>query len=93
MHLAIAVAVELHEDQVPNLHIAPALATELAINVALVGSRRAHVVMDLAAGTAGAGVSHLPEIFLHAAFVDAFFGDANVLPELHGVDITSNVSR
>ena len=64
IQLACRVPVELHEHQIPDLDIASAVAAERAIGVALIGSCRAHVVMDLAAGAAGAGVAHLPEIFL-----------------------------
>src|SRR5437868_12005711 len=49
-------AVELHEDQIPDLDIPTAIASELAVGMSLVRRGRAHVVMNLAARTAGAGV-------------------------------------
>ncbi len=73
IQLAAGIAVELHEDEVPQLNIASAVAAKLAIRVALVGRRHAHVVVDLAAGTAGAGVAHLPEIVFQAELEDALF--------------------
>ena len=84
-HLAVGLAVELHEDQIPDFDVAAALAGEGAIGVAGVARRRAHVVIDLAARTAGAGVAHLPEVILHAHLEDAAGGDARVEPVLVGL--------
>ena len=57
-------AVELHEDEIPDFDVAAAIAGEFAIGVALFGSGGAHVVMDFAARSAGAGIAHGPEVFL-----------------------------
>ena len=62
IELAASVAVELHEDEVPDFDIASAVAGKSAIGVALIGRRRAHVVENLAARAARAGVAHGPEI-------------------------------
>lgn len=59
--------VELDEHQVPDLqHVR-------VIHVHQVGgvSPADAVVVDLAAGATGAGVSHLPEVILHTARQDA----------------------
>ena len=49
------------------------------------------VVMNLTAGTAGALVSHLPEVVLHVARQDVVFRDANVKPQLLGLEIRLKV--
>ena len=60
------VAIELHEDEIPDFDVAAAFAAEFAIGVALIGRRGAHVVVNFAARAAGAGVAHGPEIFFQA---------------------------
>ena len=65
-HVSRGVAIELHENQIPDLHVAPAVAAELAIRVARARKPRAHVVVNFAARAARAGVAHGPEIFLQA---------------------------
>ncbi len=45
LRLAAGVAIELHEDQIPDFDVAAAIAGELAIGVALIGGGRAHVVV------------------------------------------------
>ena len=58
-------AVVLHEDQVPDLHVAvPVL---LGRTGGAAGDLGAVVVEDLGAGTAGSGVAHGPEVVLGAA--------------------------
>lgn len=59
--------VELDEHQVPDLQDVGIVHVH---QVRGIPSSNA-VVVDLAAGTAGAGVSHLPEVILHAAWQDA----------------------
>jgi hypothetical protein len=60
LHLPVGIAVVLHEDQVPDLHV--------AIPVFFRGARRAArnlgtvVVENLGTGAAGAGVAHGPEV-------------------------------
>ncbi len=74
--LPAGIAVKLHEHQIPDLDIASAVAAKSAIRVSLIRSRQAHVVMNLAARTAGAGVAHLPEIVFRAKLEDAIFRHA-----------------
>jgi hypothetical protein len=60
MHDAVFVAVELHEDVVPDLDVAVAVFLGRAGRAA--GDLRAVVVEDLGAGAAGTGVAHHPEV-------------------------------
>ena len=76
------VAIELHEDQIPDFDVTAALAGELAIGVALVGRSDTHVIENFAAGAAGAGIAHGPEIIFQAGnFEDAVFGRSELEPE------------
>src|SRR5207237_4178879 len=77
IELAGSVTVELHEDQIPNLDISAAVATENTIFVAEVAGRGAHVVVNLRARPAGAGIAHGPEVIFHAHGEDTFFGSAD----------------
>ena len=87
IQFAAGVAVELHEHQVPDFYVAAAVAAEGAVGVALVGCCRAHVVVDLAAGAAGAGVAHLPEIVFQAHLEDVVFGYALGNPQIVGFGV------
>src|SRR5207248_1777253 len=82
IEIALLVAVKLHEDQVPDFDVASAVAGEAAIFVALLGGSRSHVIVDLAAWAAGAGVAHGPEVVFHSQAEDAFFGDSGLHPKL-----------
>ena len=88
--LAGRIAVKLHEYQIPDLHIAPAIASELAIGMALIRRDRAHVVMNLAAGPARTGIAHLPEIVFQAHLVDTLFGDALPEPQVISLGVPRN---
>src|SRR6185437_2581242 len=57
---AVGRTVELHEHQVPDLDVAITVLVRRAGRTA--GDFRTVVVEDLGAGTAGAGVGHLPEV-------------------------------
>ena len=48
----------------------------------LIAGRRAHVVVNLAAGAAGAGVAHLPEIVFCSELVDAIFRHTLAEPQV-----------
>ena len=61
-----SVAIELHENQVPDFDVAAAIAGKLAVGVSFVRCDGSHVVMNFAARAAGAGVAHGPEIFFQA---------------------------
>ena len=63
--LAAGVAVELHEDQVPDLDVAVAVGVRRTGRTAR--DLGAMVVEDLGTGAAGAGVAHGPEVVLLAA--------------------------
>src|SRR5229473_5520962 len=88
--LVAAVAVVLHENEIPNLHVTAAVAGKLAVLVAQIGSSRAHVVVNLAAGAARSGISHLPEIVFHAQSLDAIRRDSFSNPEVISVVIPRN---
>ncbi len=92
MQHALGAAVELHEDQVPDLDVAAALAGELALSRGalrqlLVAGLHSHVVMDLRAGSAGSGVAHLPEVFLHPQLEDALGLHTGLAPQVVGFAI------
>ena len=94
---AVGAAVELHEDEVPDFDVAAALAGELALSGGalgqlLVAGGDAHVVVNLRAGAAGAGVAHLPEVFLHAEFEDALGLDADLEPEVVGFAVARDAA-
>ena len=80
------VAVELHEDEVPDFDETPAaIERELFVLAAGLGGFGAEIVVDLGAGAAGAGVAHLPEVVFLVEAEDAVFGDAgDLLPEVLG---------
>src|SRR5579863_2673821 len=60
------VAVELHENQIPNLDVAATVARKFAVSVAFFGRGRPHVIEDFTARAARAGVAHGPEVFLQS---------------------------
>ena len=83
------VAVELHEDQVPDLQVAVAVAADGALRPPA-ADRRPLVDQDLAAGAAGAGVPHLPEVVLLAEPDDAPGRQAGDLrPERRGLVVVA----
>src|SRR5271157_1260470 len=80
---ALLVAVELHKDEVPQLDVAVAIAGKLAVGVAEIARRRALVVVDFRARTAGSGVAHGPEVVLLVEAENAVARDAHpVGPDL-----------
>ena len=87
MQLPGSVPVELHEHQIPNLDVPPAIAGERAIRVTLLGRRRTHIVVDLAARPARAGIAHLPEIVFQSHLVDTGFLHALRGPQVVSLDI------
>ena len=79
--VAVAVRIKLGEDQVPDLHIAVAVAADLALG-ASAAALGAAVKVDLRAGAAGTGAV-LPEVVLLAEADDALGRDADLLdPDL-----------
>ena len=67
---AVGGAVELHEDQVPDLHIAVAVGVRGAGRAA--GDRGTVVVEDLGTRSTGAGLTHRPEVVRGTATREAF---------------------
>src|SRR5690606_451001 len=83
---AALVAVELHEDQVPDLQPAVAVAGADAADLGIAAELLAPVVHDLAARPAGAGVAHGPEVVLLPQADDAVGRDARaLLPQTEGL--------
>ena len=81
---AVAHAVELREDVVPDLHIAVAVAAGPAVGLAA-AVLFAAVEVDLGAGAAGAGAV-LPEVVLLAEPRDPLRRDADgLVPEIEGL--------
>ena len=76
--------VELHEDEVPDLHIALVVFAEGLVFTRL-ARLKAEVVINLATWAAGAGLAHLPEVIFRAKLVDALLWNACVQPELLGL--------
>ena len=76
---AALIAVVLHEDEVPQLDVAAAVARELAVGVTLLARARPKVVMDFRARTARSGLAHGPEVVLLVQAEDAVARDANIL--------------
>ena len=76
--VALAVVVELGEDDVPHLDIPVAVAAHGTAGLAA-APLGAPVVVDLGAGAAGAGAV-LPEVVLLAELEDAVLGDADLIP-------------
>lgn len=81
--LAVAgAALVLHEDQVPDLHVALVVDGRAALDAEL----GAAVVVDLRARAAGSGDAHGPEVVLLAQALDALGGNADlVAPDLLGL--------
>ena len=75
--LAAGVAVELHEDQVPDLDVAVAVGIRRTGRAT--GDPGAMVVEDLGTGTAGAGIAHGPEVVLLTAAGEAVGVDADLV--------------
>ena len=87
IQLPAGIAVKLHEHQIPNLDIAAAVAREVAIRMSLLRRRRAHVVVNFAARTAGAGVAHLPEVVFQPHLKDAVLRHALRSPQVIGFGV------
>ncbi len=87
--LPVGAPLELHEDQVPDLQPAVAVAGHALARPAgpLLGAGDVVPleVVDLGAGAAGAGVAHGPEVVLGAELVDPVGRDALRLPEVEGL--------
>ena len=80
-HIAFFIAVELHENEVPNLKPTVAVAfADTAVGAA--GKFFAAIVMDLTAGAAGAGIAHRPEVIFFTEAENTVGRDpCHLLPE------------
>src|SRR5436309_14930977 len=85
-----AIAIKLHEHQIPYLYVASALAGERAVAVAMLRNFRTHVIVHFAAWTAGAGIGHTPEIVFHAQAEDSLCGYPDFLPVFFSLIVTRN---
>ena len=85
LHFPRDVAVELHEDQVPDFKKPVAIAIDAAVGVVQVAGAAA-VQMNLRAGPAGARIAHSPEVVFLPQAHDAVFGNADqIAPEIVGL--------
>ena len=77
------IAIELHENQIPDLDEPVArVAGKLFVLPAWGGRLHAHVVMNFRARAAGTGVAHLPEVVFFIQPENAALGNTgDVLPE------------
>ena len=96
--IAARVAVELHEDEVPDLEPAVAVAGRPEAGSARLLLRAGHVIalveVHLRAGPAGAGVAHRPEVVLLAQAQDAVLAQpGHLLPEREGVVVVGEDGR
>ena len=83
-HGAVFGAFKLHENQVPQFQPPVAVAAHGAIG-SIATEFRAPIDVNFGTGTAGAGVTHGPEVVLFAQAGDAGFRDAHlVLPDVVG---------
>src|SRR6185437_12229775 len=87
------IAVKLHEDQVPDFNVPPTLAGKLAVRVAFVRRSGAHIIVDFATGAAWSGISHGPEVVLHAHGEDTIPGDTHLQPEFLRIVVAWNLLR
>src|SRR6185437_11112604 len=85
------IAIKLHEDQVPDFNVPPALAGKLAVSVAFVRRSGAHVIVDFAARAAWSGIAHGPEVVLHAHGEDAISGNTHLQPEFLRIVVAWNL--
>src|SRR5439155_20082408 len=74
---------ELHEHEVPNLHITAAIARKRAVRMAKFDRSRTEVVMNLRAWSARSRIAHLPKIVFLIQTQDPIASDAGTgNPEL-----------
>ena len=78
---AVRGLLELHEDQVPEFHVAIAGGVSTGLE-----DRAIHDLVDLGTGATGSGVAHLPEVLLVGELEDPFRGQTDlVAPEFVGL--------
>src|ERR1043166_1321732 len=81
---------ELHEHQIPKLSDDVGRAVHVCGAVLGVVGIVAHVVMNLAAWAARAGLAHLPEIIFAAKAQNSLFRRAYLFPKLLGIFVWAN---
>ena len=62
--MSVLIAIELHEDEIPDLHIPAAIAWKCAVPVAELACVRTYVIVDFRTRSAWTGFAHLPEVIL-----------------------------
>ena len=77
----------MHEDEVPDLHDRVAWSIHVRGAVLRIVRARSHVVVNLAAWTTRAGLTHLPEIVLAPEAQDSLSRRAYFFPQALGVFI------
>ena len=70
--MSILISIELHEDEIPDLHISAAVAWEYAVQVAELARVRTDVIVDFRTRSAWTGFAHLPEVVLLIQTDNAF---------------------
>src|SRR5205807_1222872 len=83
-------AIELHEDEIPNLCDGVARTVDVSGGVFSIARITAHVVMNLAARPARAGLAHLPEIVFAPEAQNPIARRSDLLPKLFGVFVRPN---
>src|SRR5262245_16616572 len=69
--MTVLIPVKLHENEIPNLHVAPAFTRKSAVFVSPFTRMRAEVVMNFRTRAARSGVAHLPEVVFFVEADDA----------------------
>ena len=88
LQFPLFVTLELHEDQVPDLHVAGFVLTEWLVFSGL-RCFDAHVIENLGAWAARAGIAHGPEVVLHSQLMDPLWRHM-VAPKLVGFLVSRN---
>ena len=85
--LAVQIAVELHEDEIPDFdETAAAIERKLLVLTALFGGFGPKIVMNFRAGSARTGLAHLPEVVFFVQPENAVFRNTrDFLPKLFGI--------
>ena len=86
--MAFGIAIELHEDEIPNLDIPAAITRKCAICVTELACIRTEVVMNFRAWSTGSGLPHLPKVVRLTEPDDPVASDAGTGgPEFSGIII------
>ena len=81
--MAFLVAIELHEDEIPQLDVTSAFAGKAAIGMTQFAGAGPEIVVNLRARATGPGVPHLPEVVFLVEAYDTLAGDSGLrCPEI-----------